>query len=73
MGIAVGASTRVSYLQDPRDFPEIYDAFGVGGALAGGVSGVQLKNAKGVMIALQGVKLGLEASANLSKVNITLE
>jgi hypothetical protein len=32
-----------------------------------------LKNAKGVMIALQGVKLGLEASANLSKVNITLE
>jgi len=25
------------------------------------------------MIALQGVKLGLEASANLSKVNITLE
>ena len=68
LGIAAGASTnrlvgRVSYLQDLRDFPGIYDA--VGGALAGGVSGVQLKNAKGVMIALQGVKLGLEASANL--------
>jgi len=70
LGIAAGASTnrlvgRVSYLQDLRDFPGIYDAVGVGGALAGGVSGVQLKNANGVMIALQGVKLGLEASANL--------
>jgi hypothetical protein len=78
LGIAAGASTnrlvgRVSYLQDLRDFPGIYDAVGVGGALAGGVSGVQLKNAKGVMISLRGAKLGLEASANLSKVNITLE
>jgi hypothetical protein len=78
LGIAAGASSnrlvgRVSYLQDLRDFAGIYDAVGVGGALAGGVSGVQLKNTKGVMITLRGAKLGLEASANLSKVNITLE
>jgi len=44
-----------------------------GGALAGGVGGVQLKNDKGVVITLQGPKVGLEASANVTRVVITLD
>jgi hypothetical protein len=39
----------------------------------GGVGGVHLRNAKGVTITLQGPKGGLEASANITKVVITLD
>jgi hypothetical protein len=78
LGIAAGVSRsrffgRVAYLQDLQDFPGVYEAVGLGGALAGGVGGVQLKNAKGVIITLQSAKFGLEAAANRSKINITLE
>ena len=45
---------------------------GAGGALIGGVGGVQLRNDKGVIITLQGAKGGLEVSANITKVVITL-
>ena len=44
-----------------------------GGALLGGVGGVQLKNAKGVILTLQGPKAGVELSANVTKVVITLD
>ena len=37
------------------------------------VSGVQLKNDKGVIITLQGPRGGLEVSANITKVVITLD
>ncbi len=78
LGFAAGASInrlfgRVSYLDDVRNFPGVYSAVGLGAALAGGVGGVQLKNAKGVIITLEGAKFGLEASANLSAVKISLE
>ena len=46
---------------------------GAGGALIGGVGGVQLRNAKGVTITLQGPKGGIEVSANITKVVITLD
>ena len=38
-----------------------------------GVGGVQLKNAKGVILTLQGPKAGVELSANVTKVVITLD
>jgi hypothetical protein len=46
---------------------------GAGGALLGGVGGVQLRNAKGVVLSLQGAKAGVEFAANVSKVVITLD
>jgi hypothetical protein len=46
---------------------------GTGGALVGGGGGVQLKNDKGVIMTLHGVKAGLEFSANLSGIRIELE
>ncbi len=46
---------------------------GGGAAVVGGVSGVQLKNDKGVTITLQGPKGGLEVSANITRVVITLD
>jgi hypothetical protein len=78
LGLTIGASIthlvgRAAYLTRLGDFAGTYTAVGGGAALAGGVGGVQLKNDKGVIITLQGAKAGLEFSANLSNIEITLE
>jgi hypothetical protein len=78
VGLAAGASVsrltgRASYLDELRDFEGIYESVGVGGALVGGAGGVQLKNEKGVIITLQGVRAGVEFGANLSGVRIAFE
>jgi hypothetical protein len=77
VGIAAGASVsklvgRADNINQLGDFSGTYTAVGLGAALIGGVGGVQLKNAKGVIITLQGVKAGLELAANISKVVIIL-
>ena len=78
LGITAGASVnklvgRADYINELSDFSGTYSAVGVGGALVGGVGGVQLRNAKGVTITLQGPKGGVEVSANITKVVITLD
>jgi hypothetical protein len=78
LGVSAGASiTRLvgsaSYLSQLSDFPGTYSAVGVGGALVAGGGGVQLKNDKGVILTLHGVKAGLEFSSNVSGVRITLD
>ena len=78
LGVAIGGSIthldgRASYMSKLSDFPGSYRAFGLGGALVGGVGGVQLKNRKGVIITLEGPRAGLEFSANLSRVRFVLD
>lgn len=78
LGLTAGASInklvgRAEDINDPSDFSGTYSALGAGMALAGGVGGVQLRNAKGVTITLQGFKGGVEAAANITKVVITLD
>ena len=78
LGLTAGASInklvgRADYINELGDFAGTYSVVGAGGALVGGVGGVQLKNDKGVVITLQGPKSGLEVSANVSKVVITLD
>ena len=78
LGVTAGASInrlvgRADYIDELRDFSGTYSMVGGGAALAGGVSGVQLKNDKGVIITLQGAKAGVEVSANISTVVITLD
>jgi hypothetical protein len=78
LGITAGASInkllgRAEYMNDLSDFSGTYSVVGAGAALLGGVGGVQLKNDKGVIITLQGAKGGLEVSANVTKVVITLD
>jgi hypothetical protein len=78
IGVTAGASInklvgRADYINELSDFDGTYSVVGAGAALAGGVGGVQLTNAKGVIITLQGPKAGLEVSANLTKVVITLD
>src|SRR3981189_3487852 len=78
LGLTAGASInklvgRAEYINELSDFAGTYSVVGAGGALIGGVGGAQLKNDKGVVITLQGPKGGLEVSANVTKVVITLD
>jgi hypothetical protein len=78
LGLTIGVSTnrlvgRVAYLSQLSDFAGTYIAVGGGAAWAGGAGGVQLKNERGVIITLQGPKMGMELSANLSGIKIALE
>jgi hypothetical protein len=78
LGLTAGASVnklvgRVDYINELSDFAGTYSVIGAGGALVGGVGGVQLRNDKGVTLTLHGPKAGLELSANVTKVVITLD
>jgi hypothetical protein len=78
LGFTAGASVnrlvgRAEYINELRDFTGTYSVVGAGAALFGGIGGVQLKNDKGVIITLQGPKGGIEMSANVTKVVITLD
>jgi hypothetical protein len=78
LGLTAGASInelvgRAAYINELSDFAGTYSVVGAGVALVGGVGAVQLRNAKGVTLTLQGPKAGLELSANITKVVITLD
>jgi len=77
LGATIGASTtkltgRALNISGPGDIAGTYGALGAGGALAGGAGGVQLQNANGVILQLSGPKVGVELSAALGGVTITM-
>jgi len=59
-------------MRTASDIEGTYSAIGAGGALAAGVGGVRLQNAKGVVLELTGVKVGAELSAAVSGVEVRL-
>jgi hypothetical protein len=78
IGVTAGASInrlvgRADYINELSDFNGTYSMVGAGAAVVGGAGGVHLTNGKGVIISLQGAKAGVELSANISKVVITLD
>lgn len=78
VGFTIGASTskfvgRALNLRGPGDLAGSYAAGGAGGALAAGAGGVQLQNANGVILQLSGPRVGLEASAAVGGVTITMQ
>jgi hypothetical protein len=77
-GATIGASTthlagRALNLHAPSDIAGGYSAIGAGAAVAGGAGGVALQNARGVVLELHGVKVGLELSAAAGGVTITMQ
>ncbi len=78
IGATIGASTtamtgRALNLHSPGDIAGTYTAIGAGGALAAGAGGVQLQNGRnGVILQLTGGKVGLELSAAVAGVTITM-
>jgi hypothetical protein len=78
LGVTAGASVSrlegwASGIRQVSDFAGTYSSVGGGGAFAGGFGGVQLGNEKGVKIALQGPRAGMEFAANLSEIRISLK
>jgi len=82
LGLSLGAtagisasrlSGQVTNLRQPGDFAGTYAAVGLGGAWVLGAGVVELKNDKGVTIALEGARAGIEFAANLSGISIQLE
>ncbi len=76
-GATIGASTthmvgHALHLHSPGDLAGSYSVIGAGAALAGGAGGVALQNARGVVLELHGVKVGLELSAAVGGVTITM-
>lgn len=78
VGFTIGASTtqlsgKALNLRSPGDIQGTYSVIGAGGAVAAGAGGVQLQNEKGVILQLAGGKVGLELSAAVGGVQVTLE
>ena len=78
VGFTIGASTtkfvgRALNLRSPGDLAGSYATGGAGGALAAGAGGVQLQNANGVILQLSGPRIGVEASAAVGAVTITMQ
>ena len=78
LGVTAGASVGrfegwASGIRELSDFAGTYGSVGGGGALLGGVGGVDLRNEKGVTIVLRGPKAGMEFAANLSRISISLK
>jgi hypothetical protein len=77
VGATIGASTtevvgRARNLHSPGDLAGTYSAIGAGIAVAGGAGGVALQNARGVVLELHGVRVGLQLSAAVGGVTITM-
>jgi len=77
LGVTAGASVNrlegwASGIRQVSDFAGTYSSVGGGGAFVGGFGGIQLGNEKGVKIALQGPRAGMEFAANLTGVRISL-
>lgn len=77
VGFTIGASTtrlvgRALNLRAPDDFAGQYGLIGAGGALAGGVGGVRLRNHRGVILELAGGKIGAELSVAVGGVTVAL-
>ena len=78
IGATLAASTTVLHgtalnISTPSDLAGTYTGVGGGAAVAAGVSGVRLRNEKGVVLDLRGAKLGVEVSANLALITITMK
>jgi len=78
VGATIGASTtklvgRALNMHAPGDLAGSYSTIGAGGALVGGVGAARLHNAKGVVLQLSGGKVGLELSAAVGGMKITME
>jgi hypothetical protein len=77
-GATIGASStdfvgRARNLTRPSDIAGTYTALGAGGAVAGGAGVVTLQNSNGVVLELQGRKVGLEASVAISGLSISMQ
>ena len=78
IGTTFALSTSVLHgtplnISTPSDLAGTYTGVDGGADVAAGVAGVRLRNEKGVVLELRGAKLGVEVSANLAVITITMK
>ena len=71
-GSATDFRGTVSNIRSPADINGIYTAIGAGAVAAGGVRVLQLRNANGVVLRLQGAQVGLMVNLDLSGMTLAL-
>jgi hypothetical protein len=76
-GLVFGGSATdfvgtASNLRRASDIQGVYSAIGAGAAVAGGARVLRMRNANGVVLALQGKQVGLMANLDLSGMTISL-
>jgi hypothetical protein len=77
LGATIGASRtaltgHAFKMHAPSDIEGTYSAIGTGSALIVGAGGVRLKNDRGVVLLLKGVKLGAEMTVAVSGMTVRL-
>jgi hypothetical protein len=81
-GASLGATLALSVnefvgearnLRTADDLAGTYTAAGIAGALGAGAGTARLRNANGVVLVLRGPRLGVEFSASLARVTITMK
>ncbi len=77
VGATIGASSteligRAYNMRQASDIAGTYTAVGAGVAVAGGAGAVRLRNSRGVVLELQGRKIGLEFSVDLNGMQISM-
>ena len=60
-------------MHKPTDIEGVYTALGAGIAVGGGARAIQMRNAKGVVLTLQGKQLGLAFDFDLSGMNVSIQ
>lgn len=71
-GSATDFRGTVTGIRSPSDIEGVYTAIGAGGAVAGGVRVMTLRNARGVTLRLQGAQVGLMVNLDLSGMTLRL-
>lgn len=60
-------------MHQPTDIEGVYTALGAGVAVVRGVRVIQMRNAKGVILTLEGKQLGLQFDFDLSGMNVSIQ
>lgn len=77
-GLTFGGSSTdfvgtVRNMHQATDVEGVYTAVGAGVAVVGGVRVIQMRNAKGVVLTLEGKQLGLQFDFDLSGMNVSIQ
>ena len=60
-------------MREPSDIEGVYTAIGAGVAVGAGRRAIQMRNAKGVVLSLEGEQLGLQFDLDLSGMSVSIQ
>jgi hypothetical protein len=77
-GLTFGGSStdlvgKARNMRKPTDIEGVYTALGAGVAIGGGARAIQMRNANGVVLTLEGKQLGLAFDFDLSGMSVSIQ